>query len=55
MQREQREPTLSEIMNVTGCAKQTAVNSRNSARETLSLEEESQAVSQEGGQHDRSY
>ena len=54
MQREQREPTLSEIMNVTGCAKQTAVNSRNHAREILNLEEESQAVSHEGGQHDRS-
>ena len=44
MQREQREPTLSEIMNVTGCAKQTAVNSRNSARETLQQQEESQAA-----------
>jgi prefoldin subunit 5 len=41
--RERREPTLSEIINTTGCAKQTAVNSRNSARETFQQEKECMA------------
>jgi septal ring factor EnvC (AmiA/AmiB activator) len=35
MRRDQREPTLSEIMNATGCAKQTAVDSRKNARQTF--------------------
>jgi hypothetical protein len=38
--REGREPSLSEIQNGAGCAKQTAINARNAAREILQQREQ---------------
>jgi hypothetical protein len=42
---QRREPTLSEIINQTGCSKQTAVNARQAVREMRRSEEEQQEQS----------